>query len=52
MLDRMSWRMPPLAELPEPAIAGLRRWGLLSMRGYLAIAMVLVVVKIATLAVG
>jgi NRAMP (natural resistance-associated macrophage protein)-like metal ion transporter len=50
-LRAASWRMPPLAELSAPAIAGLRKWGLLSMRGYLAIAMVLVVVKIVMLAV-
>jgi Mn2+/Fe2+ NRAMP family transporter len=50
-VDKMSWRMPPLAELSAPAIAGVRKWGLLSMRGYLAVAMVLVVVKIVMLAI-
>ena len=45
-VDKMSWRMPPLAELPVPVIAGARRIGLLGLRGYLAIAMVMVIVKI------
>jgi NRAMP (natural resistance-associated macrophage protein)-like metal ion transporter len=50
-IDKMSWRMPPLAELSTPVIAGVRKWGLVSMRSYLAIAMVLVIVKIVMLAV-
>jgi hypothetical protein len=50
-VDKMSWRMPPLAELSSPVIAGLRKWGLVSMRSYLAGAMILVVVKIVMLAV-
>jgi Mn2+/Fe2+ NRAMP family transporter len=50
-VDKMAWRMPPLAELSTPAIAGVRKWGLVSMRSYLAIAMILVIVKIVMLAV-
>ena len=50
--DKMSWRMPPLSELPAPAIKGARRLGLLGLRGYLAIAMVMVVVKIVQTALG
>ncbi|HUN37941.1 MAG TPA: NRAMP family divalent metal transporter [Trebonia sp.] len=50
-VDKLSWRMPPLAELSAPAIAGVRKWGLLSMRSYLAVAMILVVIKIVMLAV-
>ena len=45
-VDKMSWRMPPLSELPVPVIAGVRRIGLLGLRGYLAIAMIMVIVKI------
>jgi Mn2+/Fe2+ NRAMP family transporter len=45
-VDKMSWRMPPLSELPAPAIRGARRIGLLGLRGYLAIALVMVIVKI------
>ena len=48
--DRLLWRMPPLSELPAPAIRGARRIGLLGLRGYLAIAMVMVIVKIVLMA--
>jgi Mn2+/Fe2+ NRAMP family transporter len=44
--DKLDWRMPPLSELPRPVIKGARRIGLLGLRGYLAIAMIAVVVKI------
>jgi hypothetical protein len=50
-VDKMSWRMPPLAELSTPTIAGVRKWGLVSMRSYLGVAMILVIVKIVMLAV-
>jgi hypothetical protein len=50
-VDKMSWRMPPLAELPAPVITGARKWGLMGLRGYLAVAMIGVVVKIVLLAV-
>jgi hypothetical protein len=50
--DRMMWRMPPLGDLPAPVIAGARRAGLIALSGYLAIAMILVVVKIILMAVA
>jgi Mn2+/Fe2+ NRAMP family transporter len=49
--EKMTWRMPPLSELPVPAITGARKWGLVGLRGYLAIAMAGVIVKIVILAV-
>jgi Mn2+/Fe2+ NRAMP family transporter len=49
---RMMWRMPPLAELPVPKITGGRRIGLLALRGYLAIAMVMVILKVVLMAVA
>jgi hypothetical protein len=49
---KLNWRMPPLGELPAPAIKGARRLGLFGLRGYLAIAMVMVVVKIVETALG
>jgi hypothetical protein len=49
--DKMTWRMPPLAELSAPMITGARKWGLLGLRGYLAIAMGGVIVKIIMLAI-
>ena len=50
--DRMMWRMPPLGELPTPVIAGARRAGLIALSCYLAIAMILVVVKVVLMAIG
>jgi Mn2+/Fe2+ NRAMP family transporter len=50
--DKLNWRMPPLSELPRPVIKGARRIGLLGLRGYLAIAMIAVVVKIVETALG
>jgi hypothetical protein len=51
-VDKLSWRMPPLSELPTPVIKGARRIGLLGLRGYLAIAMIMVIVKIVETALG
>jgi Mn2+/Fe2+ NRAMP family transporter len=51
-VDKLSWRMPPLSELPAPVIKGARRIGLLGLRGYLAIAMIMVIVKIVETALG
>jgi Mn2+/Fe2+ NRAMP family transporter len=51
-VDKMSWRMPPLSELPVPVIKGGKRIGLLGLRAYLAIAMVMVVVKVVETALG
>jgi Mn2+/Fe2+ NRAMP family transporter len=50
--DKYSWRMPPLSELPTPVIKGARRVGLLGLRGYLAIAMIMVIIKIVETALG
>jgi Mn2+/Fe2+ NRAMP family transporter len=50
--DKLSWRMPPLSELSAPAIVGARRTGLIGLRAYLAVAMVMVIVKIVLLATG
>ncbi len=50
--DRSMWRMPPLAELPAPVVSGARKAGLAALRGYLAIAMILVIVKVVLMAVG
>jgi Mn2+/Fe2+ NRAMP family transporter len=51
-VDKLSWRMPPLSELPTPAIRGARRIGLLGLRAYLAVAMIMVIVKIIETALG
>ncbi|WAL63442.1 divalent metal cation transporter [Amycolatopsis cynarae] len=49
---RLSWRMPPLTELPRPALSTGRKIGLGLLRGYLLAAMVLVVVKIVETVLG
>jgi len=46
LLDRSSWRMPPLDKLPRPHISAARRIVLLVLRGYLIAAALLVAVKI------
>jgi Mn2+/Fe2+ NRAMP family transporter len=48
---RQTWRMPPLNLLERPAMSRQRKVGLLTLRGYLAIAFVLVIVKIVEVAV-
>jgi hypothetical protein len=50
--DRESWRMPPLALLRRPAMSTGRKVGMAALRLYLAAAMILVIVKIARLALG
>ncbi len=49
---RDSWRMPPLALLKRPVMSTGRKIGMSAMRLYLAVAMVLVILKIVELAVG
>lgn len=50
-VDRGTWRMPPLAELGAPVVSATRKVGLTALRGYLFVAMILVIVKIVLLAV-
>ena len=49
---RDSWRMPPLNLLQRPAMSAGRKIGMGALRLYLAVAMVLVIIKIAQLAIG
>jgi hypothetical protein len=50
--QRATWRMPPLAELSRPTLSTGTRLGLTVLRGYLIIAVGLVVVRIVQLALG
>jgi Mn2+/Fe2+ NRAMP family transporter len=52
LADRMTWRMPPLHTLPKPIWSTTRKVGMLTLRGYLVIAVGLMVVKIVQLALG
>jgi NRAMP (natural resistance-associated macrophage protein)-like metal ion transporter len=47
-----NWRMPPLSLLGAPVVSRARKLGLTALRGYLAIAMILVIVKIAEVAIS
>jgi len=49
---RESWRTPPLAMLRRPAMSPGRKIGMSALRLYLAVAMILVIVRIVELAVG
>jgi Mn2+/Fe2+ NRAMP family transporter len=49
--DRDSWRMPPLNMLSKPIMGTGRKIGLTVLRSYLAIAMILVIVRIVQLAI-
>ena len=49
---RETWRMPPLSLLKRPEMSIGRKIGMGALRLYLAVAMVLVIVKIAELALG
>jgi len=48
--DRMTWRMPPIAELAPAKLTALNRFWLLTLRAYLVLAVVLVVVRVVQLA--
>ena len=50
--DRDNWRMPPLNMLSKPIMSAGRKAGLTALRSYLAISMILVIVKIVQMAVG
>jgi Mn2+/Fe2+ NRAMP family transporter len=49
---RQTWRMPPLSLLHRPEMSIGRKIGMGALRLYLGVAMVLVIVKIAELALG
>jgi Mn2+/Fe2+ NRAMP family transporter len=48
---RENWRMPPLNMLTKPSMSTGRKIGLTVLRSYLAIAMVLVIIRIVQLAI-
>jgi Mn2+/Fe2+ NRAMP family transporter len=50
--DRADWRTPELATLTRPTMSTARRAGLLTLRAYLLVAFVLVVVKLVEIGLG
>ncbi len=51
-MEKETWRMPPLAELTKPAWSVTRTIGMLTLRLYLVVAVILLVVKVVQLALG
>lgn len=49
---RQTWRMPPPAELTRPVMSTGRKIGMSALRAYLAVAMILVIVKIVQTVLG
>jgi hypothetical protein len=50
--EKESWRMPPLALLNRPEWSAGRKIAILALRGYLVVAVLLLVVKAVQLVVG
>jgi len=50
--DRENWRMPPLNMLTKPVVSTGRKVALTILRSYLAIAMVLVIVRLVQMAIA
>lgn len=51
-LDKETWQMPPLEELTRPTWSATRKIGMFTLRAYLFIAVILMVVKVIQLALG
>ncbi|MDQ0202276.1 divalent metal cation transporter [Neobacillus ginsengisoli] len=51
-MDRRFWRMPPVSELQKPVWSKTRKLGMILLRGYLLVAVILIIVKIVQLALG
>jgi hypothetical protein len=49
---REAWRTPPLDTLPRPELSTARRIGLLTLRGYIVFAIVIVVLKLVQVTAG
>jgi NRAMP (natural resistance-associated macrophage protein)-like metal ion transporter len=52
IVDKATWRMPPLVELPKPEWSMTRKVGMLTLRVYLVLAALLMAVKVVQLALG
>ncbi|WP_216234757.1 divalent metal cation transporter [Paenibacillus sp. GP183] len=52
IIDRRMWRMPSLSSLPKPVWSKTRKFGMIVLRGYLLVAVILMIVKAVQLALG
>ena len=50
--DRANWQTPNLALLPRPTMSPIRRAGLFTLRGYLVVAVVFVIIKVIEVGIG
>ena len=50
--DRHTWRMPPLGKLPKVIWSPTQKLAMATLRGYLVIAVIMLVVKIVQLSIG
>ncbi len=50
--ERLSWRMPPLSQLPAASWSASQKVAMLVLRAYLVIAVVMLVMKIVQLSIG
>lgn len=51
-VEKETWQMPPLQELTRPAWSATRKIGMFTLRIYLIVAVILMVVKVIQLALG
>jgi hypothetical protein len=51
-MDKENWQMSPLAELTKPVWSMTRKIGMFTLRIYLVIAVILMVIKVVQLALG
>ena len=51
-MEKETWQMPPLAELTRPTWSVTRKIGMFTLRAYLFVAVILLVVKTVQLATG
>ncbi|WPP39693.1 NRAMP family divalent metal transporter [Paenibacillus hunanensis] len=52
LVDPRMWRMPPLQQLSKPVWSKTRKFGMLTLRAYLFIAVLMMIVKAIQLALG
>jgi Mn2+/Fe2+ NRAMP family transporter len=50
--DRANWQTPNLASLERPTMSPIRRAGLLTLRGYLVLAVMFVLIKVVEIAIA
>lgn len=52
VMDRRFWRMPPISELQKPVWSKTRKLGMILLRGYLLVAVIMIIVKVVQIALG